>query len=129
MRQTQIVRSRVRHKIGFAFNSKGAQPASLFIESRLVRDLKEIPTNVKRITLYDVVENAVVVTGKQGSKGPGSWVCTTPINIELFYVAHTAEDAQQMRTKGFCEITVNSILKGRVWVFGNEQQADEQQAA
>jgi hypothetical protein len=124
--------TRIRYQVHFAPDP--ANPAypttSRFVDSGLVRDITEFPRGVKYVSIGQVAEVEFVEPVPTGwIRSPSSKIMRTgPFNEELFHVTHSAVDAARMRETR-AEIEVHPSLEGKVWVFGDKRQADDQRAA
>ena len=107
--------------------SHPTQPA--FVETRLVRDLTELPLGATLIVFDSVVEVDVDAPVRRLEGGPGQTLRTPPFDELLFFVVHDAEQASNLRRNGRVEVDVHPSLKGTIWVFAESVYALTQQAA
>jgi hypothetical protein len=86
---TAILSVALRHQVHFAPDPKNTSfpTPSVFVETRLVRDIKEFPENAKYVTFQDVIETVVVLPD-----GEKTTLCSPGINDEHFHVVWNQGD-------------------------------------
>lgn len=126
-----IKETRIRYWVHFAPDPKNRSfpTASRFVDSGLVRDIAEYPPDVNYLTIGQVAEVEFETRVSVGwMSAPATEVMRTKsFNEELFHVVHSEERAEKMRSNRHFEIEVHPSLKGKLWVFGDERQALEQE--
>ena len=128
--QSRLKSSTIRSQVRFAPDPrKTAGPTQpRFVETRLVRDLTDLPERAKYIIFNDVVENVVVLTGSTVDSEQSLY--SRSFNETTFLVAYSAEDAQKIleaAPRGL--VPVHPSLEGRIWVITTSRSDYRDQAA
>jgi|SRR3989344_7993001 len=117
----QIHGTQLRHQVRFNFRDEKhrnyySEPE--FIETRLIRDLKQFPKIAVGIEIADVVEVKRIT---------GDVTYTRAFNKVWFHLKHSSYDAMTVRDMhDLDEIDVHPDLRGRVWVLGGGSSVWEQ---
>lgn len=97
------------------------------LKSGLLRDLTTIPPEATMLWLSQVA----IVKFEPNMKGTEHSYCherTAGAYEQTFRIAHNADDAAKL-WKQYAEVHVHPSLKGKVWIFGAERDAAEQNTA
>ena len=111
--KSRIIRCRIRNRVSFSPSPvHPAFPANpVFVESREVRHLKEIPASTRHIRFDDVVETEVF-------SADGARTLLTPaFNESIYLVVHDLDQIDALDANIWAPVEVAQHLAGKVWVF------------
>lgn len=121
---TGVLSVRVRHQVVFAPNpenpSFGTKP--IFVETRNVADLAEVPDVANKIFFRDVVETTILVGNEQHT------FLSPQVNESYYCFVRNAFDAARLEDKGWSPVDVSLELVDKIWVYEMSDQRRQRAA-